>query len=741
MSRRDPSLLAHAGYFLTVVLPAACGGDAPPPAPAAKPPRSAAPADFEPQRPEFEELAQALFASSNELVSRTLSRRMNGALENPELVGKDRFRMLDALALRLLREGEPGFAATLYEGQIADPETPGPRALRLERALGLARLRAADEGIRLEGVGAEGYTFPGPTSGIEVDEEAARAALASLLRFLEDKPGHLPTRWLANLAALWLGEHPRALPAEHVVPLEAFESTGPTGSTSELGRFADVAPRHGMDLASLGGGALVEDFDGDGRLDVLASTFEPLGALAFFRNSASGFEDRSIESGADDQLGGMNLVAGDYDGDGDADVLLLRGAWLGREGRLRNSLLRNDGGAFVDVTREAGLAEPAYPTQTAAWGDFDGDGDLDLFVGNESAGSADPEQDNPSQLFRNEGDGTFTDVAASAGVTNDRYCKGVTAGDFDDDGDLDLYVSNFGPNRLYRNEGGLAFRDVAEELGVAEPRGPSSATWFFDYDDDGRLDLFVAACEGGPADLVAKALGMGREHARARLYKNLGGTFEEVGARVGLDGFYLPLGAGFGDLDGDGWLDLFLTRGDASLESSMPNVVLRNVDGERFEDVTRALGFGQLHKGHGVAFADLDGDGDQDLYHQRGGLYSGDRYRNALFENPGNGNRFLYVDLVGRSSTIIGARLVVEVTGPTGTRRLHRAVGSVSSFGGSPLRQELGLGDATRIDRVEVAWPATGVRQAFEGVPFDAWIRITEGEESFQRLELERTEL
>src|SRR6185295_14451264 len=134
------------------------------------------------------------------------------------------------------------------------------------------------------------------------------------------------------------------------------------------------------------------------------------------------------------------------------------------QGKIRRSLLENQDCRFRDVTRHARLYDDPRPSQAAAFGDLDGDGDLDLFVGNESDRAKDPPQDHPSQLYRNEGDKTFRDVAREAGVTNDLYCKGVALGDYDNDGDLDAYLSNFGPNRLYRNDGRMHFTDVAAEL-------------------------------------------------------------------------------------------------------------------------------------------------------------------------------------------------------------------------------------------------------------------------------------
>ena len=218
-----------------------------------------------------------------------------------------------------------------------------------------------------------------------------------------------------------------------------------------------------LDLA---GGAVMEDFDGDGLLDLVSSSSDPCKPMRAFRNDGQGgFEDVSIRWGLDSQLGGLNLVHADYDNDGAPDVLVLRGAWLGNDGRIRNSLLRNDvtgdTGRFVDVTAAAGLAYPAYPTQTAGWADYDGDGDLDLLIGNEStATSTDPLQflgraGNvfPTQLLRNNSDGTFSDVTRSAGIANRQFAKSVAWGDYDNDGDPDAYVSNFGPNRLFRNNG------------------------------------------------------------------------------------------------------------------------------------------------------------------------------------------------------------------------------------------------------------------------------------------------
>jgi hypothetical protein len=531
-----------------------------------------------------------------------------------------------------------------------------------------------------------------------------------------------------------IGDYPQAVPETYRIPPTAFRSE------FDIKRFEDVAPELGVDTQNLCGGAIVDDFDGDGKLDIVTSTYDPRGPLRYFRRQADGpFHDDSAASGLETQRGGLNCIAADYDNDGDNDILVLRGAWLLDDGQIRNSLLRNNGDrTFTDVTRQAGLAEPARPTQAAVWGDFDNDGDLDLYIGNESRLRKNSRAgDYPSQLFQNNGDGTFTDIALRAGVTNDRYAKGVTAGDYDNDGDLDLYVSNAGKNRLYRNNTDGTFTDVADQLGVAEPTGASFASWFFDYDNDGDLDLFVAAYDCTLADIVSDYRDQQHSGVSPRLYRNDGQSgFTDVAAAVGLDHPYLPMGANFGDLDNDGFLDIYLATGRPNYKMLVPNVMLRNDGGKRFQNVTTSGGFGHLQKGHGVAFADIDNDGDQDIYHQLGGFYPGDQYRNVLFKNPGHGNRFLIVKLVGTQSNRngVGARIRVTVTTPQGKRTLHRAVGSVSSFGGSPLRQEIGLGMADSIARVEIDWPGSATTQVLRGVPLDGMIQVTEGTDGFESI-------
>ena len=539
---------------------------------------------------------------------------------------------------------------------------------------------------------------------------------------------HLAARWLLNIAYMTVGGYPDEVPAAYRLPPETFQSAG------TMPRFANIAPALGLDTFDMCGGAVADDFDNDGYLDIVVSTWDTRGQIRYFRNDRDGtFTERTAEAGLLGLYGGLNMVQADYDNDGDMDLLVLRGAWLRANGRHPNSLLRNDGkGTFTDVTFDAGLGEAHYPSPTAAWGDYDNDGDLDLYVGNESSRALVA----PSQLFRNNGDGTFTDVAEAAAVMNFRYAKAAVWGDYDGDGLQDLYVSNYrGNNRLYRNTGRGFFIDEAQRLGVAGPTG-SFPAWFWDVDNDGFLDLYVSAYTADIEHLAASALGRPAATETSRLYRGTaGGRFVEVAGRYGLTEPTAAMGSNFGDLDNDGYPDFYLGTGYPPYHSVMPNVMYRNREGRGFSNVTYAGGFGHLQKGHGVVFADLDNDGDQDVFQQMGGAFPGDRFGNALYENPGFGNHWITIELEGVRSnrSAIGARIraVVDDERRGGRRSIYRHVNSGGSFGGNPLRQTLGLGGASRIERLEIHWPATGVTQTFTDVPMDRAIHVVEDEPSY----------
>ncbi len=752
--------LAASALACDGALPRAKGGKAESSTPAqrsskaAKRERRAPPAGWIPQRPEFEELARELGESANPIGGRERIDEIEAKLARPGITELERAQLECMVALDHLRLGDVDTALELLDAKLAAVrERPRLAFLlpELHRVRALCHLRAAEVENCIERHNRSCCIFPLADGGIHTVDEAARSAKADLLEYLNaTQPStastnaanpYVASTWLLNVMCMALDEYPDGVPKKFLVPPRAF------ASEYELGRFVDVAPELGLDCFDLAGGVIVDDFDGDLLFDVVASTCDFAGPMKAFRNEGDGtFADASADWRLDDQLGGLNIVGGDYDNDGALDIFVPRGGWMLEAGRVRRSLLRNEGdGSFTDVSRAAGVAEPRSPTQTAVWADFDDDGWLDLFVGNESSqGVVENGSSFPCNLFRNRADGTFEDVAAAAGVTNDRYTKGAAAGDYDGDGDMDLYCSNLDVNRLYRNDGDLTFEDVAVELGVQYPVHRSFATWFFDYDNDGELDLWASGYNATASDSVLGYMGQGDLERRTYLYRNEGnGKLTDVSRKVGLGRVWLPMGANFGDFDNDGWLDVYLGTGDPNFEAILPNVALRNDRGRRFQDVTQSSGLGHLQKGHGIGFADIDQDGDQDIYHSLGGFLPADGFRNALFLNPGHGNHSIGIELRGVQTNRqgVGARLALVLDTPSGRRELHRAPGCVSSFGGSPRRQEVGLGDATAIAKIEVFWPTSGIRQTLTGVPLDGLIRITEGVEGFEELAYEPIEL
>jgi hypothetical protein len=541
-------------------------------------------------------------------------------------------------------------------------------------------------------------------------------------RYLAEQPDELEVRWLLNIAHMFAGSYPDGVPRAQLIPADAFTSS------EDVGRFVDVAPRAGLHSIAMSGGVIVDDFDRDGRLDLVTSSIDSCAPLRLFRRNGDGtFTDRAAEAGLGGQLGGLNILQGDYNNDGRLDILVLRGGW---ETAQRKSLLRNNGdGTFSDVTVASGLARVATGTQTAVWVDIDNDGSLDLFAGNESG---------PAQLFRNSGDGTFEDIAAKAGVDRRGFNKGVAAADYDNDGWSDLYVSNLGgTNFLYRNNRNGTFTELARAAGVPGP-GQGFPTWFFDYDNDGHDDLFVASFVTSVDEAARAYLRLPRNGNTLKLYHNLGdGSFQDVTRQAGLDKVLMAMGANFGDIDNDGFLDIYLGTGNPSYASLVPSLLLRNRGGQSFVDVTAASGTGELHKGHGVAFADLDHDGDQEIVFEVGGATPGDAHALRLFENPGHGNDWLALRLIGMKTNrdAIGARITVVIDGDSGRRVVHRTVGSGGSFGAAPLQQHVGLGrNGRRID-LEIWWPVSNTRQRFVDVGKNRLLEITEFAQAPRTLE------
>ncbi len=580
---------------------------------------------------------------------------------------------------------------------------------------------------------SESCIFPLDGEGIHEKREGSEKAIPYLEEVLALAPDDAAARWLLNLAHMTLGSYPKAVPEKFLIKPDLFKSE------EEFPRFNDIAKQVGLNTRSLCGGAISDDFNGDGLLDIVVSNWDPAGQLKYFINTGKGkFTDQTKKAGLIGLSGGLNINQTDYNNDGHPDIYVMRGGWLAEQGRYPNSLIRNNGdGTFTDVTIEAGLAKENFPTQTSSWADYNNDGLLDLYVGNEII----EENPAPSQLFHNNGDGTFTDVAAQAGVLNKRYTKAVVWGDYDNDNNPDLYVSCHGePNRLYHNNGDGTFTDVAPALGVDKPIW-SFPAWFWDFNNDGVLDIFVAnyKSEDGTHRVARSYLGLPHKSETLCLYQGDGkGGFQEVSLEQKLTQLSIPMGANFGDLDNDGFPDFYLGTGYPNYEALMPNQMYHNQGGNGFSNITTAGGFGHLQKGHAIVFADLDNDGDQDVFEQMGGAYPGDGFGDVLFQNPGFNHHWLKLKLIGTKSNraAIGVRIRVEITEAGKKRSVYCHVNSGGSFGASPLRKEIGLGEAESINLVEIHWPTSGITQTFRDIKIDSCVEIREGEKKYKYFSL-----
>lgn len=612
---------------------------------------------------------------------------------------------------------------------------------RARELLGAAWMRKGETENCITNGSGEACIVPFGEHAVHADptgmENAARAFEALLA---EDEPDQLSVQWLLNVTYMARGTWPDAVPQTWRFPADFLLSEG------EAAPWHNHVPELDLKEATLAGGSALDDFDGDGLLDILVSAMGPNAGMDLYLNQGDGtFCEGSDASGVSSIVSALSFHHADYDNDGDLDVFVPRGAWHGAYGTVRPSLLQNDGsGHFTDVAIAAGIADPRVngPTQVGVWADFDDDGWLDLFVGRENSGGP----TRTASLYHNQQDGTFVDIAAAAGVATTGFVKGASFLDHDGDGDLDLYVSSLQPpDHLYVNQGDLVFVDEAEALGTLLPI-KSFSSLVMDYDQDGRDDLFVAAFTvnyGGGRPLetnyfhsaesfVTDKLGLPTDpefSETAHLYHNTGGAFEDVTVAAGLDDVHATMGLSFGDLDMDGYPDLYLSTGAPEYDALEPNTSYRNDGQGHFLDVTTATRLGHLQKGHGISFGDVDEDGDEDLFAEMGGAFVGDPAPPALWANPSNdGTRArhaitLRLEGVTCNRDAIGARVHVV----TPERTFHHVVGQKGSFGGNSLQVEAALGDATVIERVEIEWPG-GALEVLDDVELDRVLAVRQGE-------------
>jgi len=638
----------------------------------------------------------------------------------------------------LLKAGDSENAITQFEEVLKTVEPlqiPGKdqTVLEMKKLLALAYLRLGEQQNCILNHTSASCIIPIAKAGQHAQKEGSTGAMRLYEDVLKQNPDDLTSKYLFTIAAMTLGQYPDGVPKSMRIPEGFF------GAKVDFPLFPDISNELGFTSRGTAGGVALEDFDNDGDLDIMTSEWGFHDQIRLFDNNGQGgFEDVTDRTGLIGVTGGLNMNATDYNNDGFKDVLVLRGGWFRDQGKIPSSLLRNNGdGSFTDVTVNAGIYSKR-PTNSAAWADFDLDGWVDLIVGHESIPDQGTAFHFPSQLYHNQRDGSFKEVTTEAGINVNLFVKGCFAGDINNDGLPDIMFSILqNKNRLFLNTSdktGLHFKDISATAHIAEPM-VSFPTWMFDFNNDGWLDIFVSAYSDGSEDLPGKMLrayGKTDDPFRPRIYRNNHDlTFTDVSAAMGVVEPAFTMGCNYGDLDNDGYPDFYLGTGEPNLKSIVPNKMYWNRGGKSFTDVTYAGGFGNIQKGHAVGFADLDKDGDQDLYVVMGGSFEGDVYQDIFFENPlGNKNNWIVLNLEGVTANraAIGARVDAEIEEDGITRHVHEMVTSGASFGGNSLQLEMGMGQAKAIKLLTVTWPnKKSDKQVFQNVAVNSAYHLKEG--------------
>jgi hypothetical protein len=637
----------------------------------------------------------------------------------------------------LLELGEEGEAIRIGEEMLQRLANEGRAPQQVvKRLLGMCYLRMGERINCIKNHTGESCIFPIRGGGIQQDTAATRTAIRYYTDILSTNINDLESRWLLNVGYMAIGGYPQEVPKEFLIPGLADPDS------VAVKPFKDIAMQKGLSIGNQAGGSVVDDINNDGYLDIVTTGWDLSEGMHYFQSTGDGeFKDMSVASGIDKITGGLNLVQTDYNNDGFIDLFVLRGAWLRNYGEEPTSLLRNNGdGTFTDVTKKAGLFA-LRPSHSAAWADFDNDGWLDVYVGHETTVGKD---NYPNQLFMNNRDGTFREVAKAAGIDFSLFVKGVTAGDYNNDDLTDLFLSTLdGKKVLLRNmgvkNGTISFKNVSEEAGLTKDTVKTFPTWFWDYDNDGYLDILFAGYDFERSlgwYSAEAALGLGSQRAgKVFVYRNKGdGTFENVSDKLGLKSLVYAMGANFGDINNDGYPDMYFGTGNPVFQSLIPNKMFLNLGGQKFADVTSSSRLGNLQKGHGISFADFDNDGDQDIYIEMGGAYPGDAYQNSFYINPGqNDNHWIKIALEGKDANkaAIGAKIKLTIDDAGHTRSVYKVLNSGGSFGSNPLMQQIGIGQATTIKKLEIKWPGCKHVQTLENIKADQQIKITEGNNKY----------
>lgn len=558
--------------------------------------------------------------------------------------------------------------------------------------------------------------------------------------------------------------------------LVLLAATGVQVKTDAQKVFLDVTERAGVDQknypplfdlkirhinplwANFIAGAAIGDFDGDGWDDIfVVSSRRGVPNRLYRNNHDMTFTDVAEAAGLANLNDEDNVCIGalwvDYDNDGKPDLLVLR---LGH-----NMLFHNNGnGTFTDVTAKSGIGGKRQNSMTAVAFDYNNDGYVDLLIAGYFADDVNllhlastkvlPDSDHEASnggtktLFRNNGDGTFTDVTAESGLAHNSWTLSLAHGDYDNDGFQDLYFANdWGPDKLFHNNGNGTFTDVtAKAIGIDGKHGMNAE--FGDYDNDGFLDIFVT-------NITEPWL----FECNMLWHNNHDGTFKDVALETCDTGW--AWGGKFLDFDNDGYLDLYVVNGfisagkldyrkdvfkfqrelgrndnldildakdwpavgDKTFAGYEHKALFHNQKNGTFHEMAAAAGVDNLRDGRGIAVADFNNDGRLDMFVTNSNAKP-NLYQNVI-ENPDN---FLELKLIGTKSNrdAIGARVTIHAGGLAQIREVNCGNGYAAQ---SSLRLHFGLGEANQVDRMEIRWPSQTV-QVLEHVKANQILTIVE---------------
>lgn len=471
------------------------------------------------------------------------------------------------------------------------------------------------------------------------------------------------------------------------------------------GTYVNASERLGIDVRptgerdTWGHGAAFVDVDGDGHLElyVIMQGGEP-NRLFRFDSASQTFADVGFNAGCADILDGRGVVFADYDNDGDPDLFIAND-------REPDKLYNNDGkGIFSDVSTAAGV-DFSGRSHSAAWGDFDNDGYLDLFVCSYGIAS----QPIPNRLYHNLGDGTFEEVAAAAGVDAPGLPGlGVVWFDYDNDNDLDLYVANdkFSGNRMFRNNQDGTFTDVSAATGtLVFMDGMGIAVG--DYDHNGYLDLYVTNTPEG----------------NVLLGNNGNGTFTDVTAALGVFVHSTGWGTAFFDYDNDADDDLYVVNWSFGGGTQAENVLFRN-DAGTFTNVAESVGVNDNAPGYGLTVGDYNDDGFIDIFVNNQSDFNGFDVRSVFYEAVPTANHWIKIKTVGTTSNRDGIGAVVRLSA-AGISQIHDVRSGSSYLSQLSPDVEFGLAGASVVTSIEITWPS-GIVDQYNNVGVDRTIKVYE---------------